>query len=254
MNGHRLRIGATGRLGVRIPHGFRLRIVLVSVLAAVALIAPATAQSRGRNSSTFSVQPDLRLCPAPFCGGVFVSLLNHRLTRCPDGTEREICHLADADWSPLGLNPDDVNRFQQALFAGRGLVRAELRPGRNVPGFGDLGLLVVTEGWIAASDRRPRGVFFRVTDLGFVCVTSPCFNLRQAVLNSATRRDISELDLSRAGASAATLDAALRQLSAASLIVAGRNRVVPATGPAGNGLELVASQFYLRVAPSPRAE
>ena len=237
----------------------RLRPALVAALIALALMAPATADSLERNSSYWSVQPDLRLCPAPLCGGVFVSLLNRPLTRCPDGAVRETCHLAGVDWNALGLNAEDRSRFEQAVLAGRGLVRGDLRrgqprPGGQPPGLDAPGLLVVTEGWIAATGSRPRGGFYRASDNGIVCVTTPCFSLREALLNTKSQRNVSGLDLASVGARAATVEAAWHQLRTSSILVAGRNRERTAAGPAGRGVELVATQFYLRVPPSPRSE
>jgi hypothetical protein len=224
----------------------------VTALAALAVAAPMSAASPPLSSGYFSVQPDLRLCPTPTCGGVFVSLLNRRLTRCPDGAQRETCHATDVDWSALGLNAEDASVLEQAVLAGRGLVRGDLRPGESIPGFGDLGVLVVTEGWIAASGRRPRGSFYRLSDNGTVCVTTPCFSLLEALLNTARRRTVSDLDLSRVGARAATVEAAWQQLRTDSILVAGRNVERPDAGPAGRGVALVATQIYLRVPPSRR--
>ena len=225
-------------------------LVVLSALTALAMPAPMSAASPPQNSGYFGVQPDLRLCPAPTCGGVFVNLLNRRLTRCPDGALRETCHVGSVDWSALGLNPEDTPVLEQAVLAGRGLVRADLRAGEQDPAIGNLGLLMVTEGWIAASGRRPRGSFYRLSDNGIVCVTTPCFSLRQALLNTQRRWTISDLDLSRVGARAPTIEAAWQQIRTDSILVAGRDFERPDAGPAGRGVELRATQIYLRVPPS----
>jgi hypothetical protein len=229
----------------------RHRSLLLLPLLALALSAPLLADPPPP-SSYFTVQPDLRLCPSPLCGGLFVSLVNRRLTRCADGAERESCYVGSVDWRALGLSAEDTSHFTQAVLAGRGLVAGELRAGESVPGFGRLGVLKVSEGWIAASGRRPRGTFYRVSDNGIVCVTTPCFSIREAVLNSRAQRSVSGLDLTRAGAQQRTVEAAWHELRTDAILVAGRNRERPDAGPGGRGLELVATQFYLRVAPAPR--
>src|SRR5262245_64485458 len=66
-------------------------------------------------SGYFSVQQDLRLCPTPVCGGVFVSLLNKRLTACPDGEQHPSCHAATVDWSRLGLSPAATAELEAAV-------------------------------------------------------------------------------------------------------------------------------------------
>lgn len=210
----------------------------------------AAAGSAPSKVAYFSVQPDPRLCPAPFCGGVFVSLLNHRLTPCPGGEQREACHASVVDWSRLGLSPAATAELEAAVLAGRGLVRGELKESQVADEIGPVVVLTVTEGWIAASARRPKGGYFQVADNGIVCITTPCFSVRELLLNASQRRKLSSLDLSAVGASEKALQTAFDQLHTGSILVAGRNRTVPNAGPAGTGVELAAAQFYLRVSRS----
>jgi hypothetical protein len=232
---------------VRTYHPF----VLVAAALSVALLAPAGPSAAAARPSPvggyFSVQPDLRLCPAPVCGGVFVSLLNKRLTTCPDGARRESCHASVVDWSRLALRPAAIAELEDAVLAGRGLVRGQLRAAGVGDENGPLVVLTVTEGWVAATGRRPGGSFFQIADNGIVCVTSPCFSLHEGLLNAKAQRALSGLDLAASGAAEKVIQAALGDVYAGSILVAGRNRTVPNAGPAGDGVELVATQFYLRV-------
>lgn len=210
---------------------------------------PATGASRGADSGYFSVQPDLRLCPAPTCGGYFVALLNRPSANCPSGGHLALCRVAVVDWSALGLDPAATADLQKAVLAGRGVVRGELQADSRAAGSVPTSRLVVTEGWIAAGDRPPRGGFFQVAGNGIVCVTTPCFTMHQSLVNTTRQGDISGLNLAGAGAPQASRDAASAELQDGSILVAGRIRNVPSGGPVA-GVELVASQFYLRVGGS----
>jgi uncharacterized protein DUF6748 len=162
-----------------------------------------------------------------------------------------MCRVTAIDWSRLGLDPAARADFEKAALAGRAVVRGELQLGALGAGPRPTARLVVTEGWIAAGGRLPRGGgFFQVASNGIVCVTVPCFSWRQTLLNTNRRGEISAVDLLGAGAPEASRNAAWTALGTGSILVAGRLRNVPDAGPAGAGVELVASQFYLRVGGS----
>lgn len=212
--------------------------------------APAAAGEEAQapqSAGYFSVQPDIRLCPAPDCGGVFVARLNRARTRCADGVEQPLCHASDLDLTRLGLDDAARARFDEALLAGRALLRGRLLPGRRIGDFPLLGRFVATEAWIAASGQEPSGRFYRVSDLGIVCVTTPCFSLRQRLLNSGKERDLSGLDLTESGASDEAIEDALAALGSAPILVAGRDRVHHDAGAGGPAIDLVAAQFYRRL-------
>jgi hypothetical protein len=226
---------------------FRIAVVAAvsTAVAAFAAIGLPPGGGRPAASGYFSVQPDLRLCPAPTCGGFFVSMLNQARVSCPGRGRAEMCQVASIDWSKLALGPAATTELENAVLAGRGVVRGDLVAGR---GSGSpLGQLVVREGWLAASARQPRGGFFSVVSNGVVCVTTPCFNLRKTLLNTTSRKSLSGLDLAPAGATEAARGEALHDVATSSILVSGRDRAVPDAGPAGKGVELVATQFYLRV-------
>src|SRR5678816_2734393 len=55
-------------------------------------------ESASPTHTFYFVQPDLRLCVAPHCGGYFYSLANGNKTTCLDGSKHERCYAASADW------------------------------------------------------------------------------------------------------------------------------------------------------------
>ena len=69
---------------------------------------------------------DPRLCPAPFCGGVFVERVNRRRLRCADGTRARECHVPILDFSALGLSAAEELTLQSDFANKRVLARGEL--------------------------------------------------------------------------------------------------------------------------------
>jgi hypothetical protein len=221
--------------------------VILALVLGLAL-GPSSSAVEARGAGTFRVEPDARLCPAPACGGVFVSLLNRALTRCADGEARPRCHASEVDLRRLELDGDRRAQLDQALAAGRLLLAGRLMSGGRDDDGGPRGRFVAAEAWIAATGAPAHGRFFRVTDRGIVCITTPCFSLREALINRAAVRGLSALDLGPSGAAPIAIADALGALEHEPLIVAGRNVLRPDAGPAGDGLELVAFQFYRRLA------
>ena len=170
-------------------------------------------------------RPDLRLCPAPFCGGFFVRLVNQRRLVCADGAKARECHAALLDWSALGLSEEDEAELLAAFGEKLLLVRGELEL-RDL-GFGQpVPVLAVSDAWRSAVGprseaparfesfrRRPRT--FGVVPSGIVCVTHPCPSLVQKLLNRRPVRALHEIDLSRAGASPDRVEAGSRRCSRA---------------------------------------
>src|SRR5581483_8338153 len=71
------------------------RLLAAATIVAAFLAGGARAQE-GAQEPVFRLRPDPRLCPSPFCGGVFASLVNRPLTTCFDGTSRPECYAAGA--------------------------------------------------------------------------------------------------------------------------------------------------------------
>lgn len=198
---------------------------------------------------------DQRLCPAPFCGGFFVERVNRRKTKCAEGGRAPECHAAIVDLSALGLDPaaeaELLNEFGQKRVLIRGdLVPAPTAVGPIVP------TLVARDAWRGVTGTQAGfGRYFGVIPSGIVCITHPCPSLISLLLNSKRAGFLHSLDLtSRSGATPEQVEEGLTELSQGPGLIAFGPRH-PIKGPAGTGKELVASEFYTRVAASsePRA-
>jgi hypothetical protein len=195
----------------------------------------------------YTVRHDPRRCIYPLCGGYWVSEVNRRLTRCPDGTRADECYVSDADLTALGLSEAQRLEVLEEAAAGRAVLRGQMLL-RSWTDFGDIGVLHVDGAWRAATDRRPVGAYQRVEQLPILCLVEPCFDIRSDILNRPRTVDFSGLDTSRVGADRETLAAAYEALAEGDLLVAGVARRDATPGPAGTyGRTLHASQLYLPV-------
>lgn len=208
--------------------------VVLLVAAALAGAGPAASDPAPSVSSYYVARADPRLCPSPMCGGIWVKRVN---------TEAKERYAASADLSRLGMV--DKAALQRLITEGRAVARGRLVRGR-VQGFPELDTLVVSEVWITSSRNRARGTFHRLRDRGIRCVTTPCFSVHAARLNSARHVNVSDVDLSHTGAGATDQGRALARIGKEGLIVAGRVVIEPNAGPAGRGRTYVATQFYER--------
>ncbi len=216
-----------------------MRITLIAVAALAASVLGAGAPAAAGTTDTtdvgtfqYVVEPDLRKCASPLCGGYWVSLANHRRTACSDGVLRRRCYVA--------LAADSRRHELRNRVAPGALVRADLES-RDFGLSGELGLLVVAD-VRAPAGSEPSGPFFRVRDLGIRCVRAPCFSLRAARVNKPSRVTLSGIDLRPAELSErdeSRAEAALATVSG--LFVSGQ--VVPT---ADGGRTLRVSRVYLK--------
>lgn len=225
----------------------RLGIVgLIALLAALVGGAPAAPASREGTAvapAYYVARADPRLCPSPMCGGIWVDRVNTDRTVCGDGARQEECYAAAADLRQIRVDGKGRVLLQRLVTEGRAVVRGKLVRGL-VEGFPELDTLVVSEVWAASSSlARARGTFFRLRDNGVRCVTTPCHSVRAARLNAGGHVDVSDLDLSRSGASPLERRRALDTLATTGLVVAGH---IVRDGP---GRTAVAYQFYVRATP-----
>ena len=207
------------------------------------------ADSISSTSTYYRARKDMRRCAYPACGGYFVKRVNQRTTRCVDGVYRNECYVSDILYSRLGLSDSALSAFADLVASGKAVVRGTYRVWyRDGRAFAKLG---VTEGWRPATDRAPTGTFYRVRDNGVRCITFPCFSIHEAKLNSTISTNLSGVDLGSAGAPEDLTQKGYDQIfgTTSGLVIAGVNRTVPRAGPAGDGRELVASQFYFKVVP-----
>jgi hypothetical protein len=219
---------------------------LLAVAALLAAGSSARSDTPRSVSSYYLARGDPRLCPSPMCGGLFVRLVNRTVTPCGDGAPQRECYVASPDLSTLPVPDERRSELAGLISEGQALARGTIVRGR-VEGFPQLDTLVVSEVWPASSSpRKPVGIFRRVRDNGIRCITTPCFSIHAAALNSGRHVNVSRVGLAGTGATTAERNRALALIAKDGLIVAGRVVIVPRAGPAGAGRVLVASQFYIQ--------
>ena len=189
-----------------------------------------------------ATRADLRRCAFPACGGYFVKAVNRALTRCADGTLQKECHVTTLNTSALSWSDADRTAFEKAFSSRQALVRGQLVALKGSTGVKS-DTLVITEGWAAQAGSKPLGVFYQLKNSGMVCITTPCPTLTETTLNYPISQNIHGLDLAASGATPAKVAAGNQALASTGVIAAGNHRSV--TGPAGQGLEFVATEFYL---------
>jgi len=216
------------------------RVGLAALLIAVAGIAPSSTFARTPPSGTamFLVQPDMRLCPSPLCGGYWVALANGARTRCGDGARQTRCYVARAV---------DRNRRALSSLPAGALLRGAIEQGQP---FAErrLDQLVVRAAYAPTGTADAGGGYYRVFDTGIVCIRAPCFSFRAQQVNGSSRITTSAVDLAASGATAAEIERAQSALRTRDGLYA---RARFAATPDG-GRVLRALRLYLR-APLPRA-
>jgi len=227
-----------GRAGI-LPRT-RLRLSPLFVLLAL-FAAPGSVGAQVGSFVYFSVTPDLRFCPTPTCGGFHLQAFNQTSTTCADGSQQTSCYVASADFGALEAPPS----FGSEEVIVLGWIESD-----DYPVFGNLGKLVVEWAWKGATPQASQGTFFQIRDLGIVCVAAPCFSIEAYVLNQTALLTLSGLDLAAVDATPAQLAAAQAARQRGDLLVAGMT--APDPGPAGEGLALIASQFWLPEPTKPR--
>jgi hypothetical protein len=182
-------------------------------------------------STYYRIRRDVRRCASPFCGGYYVTRVNHNYTRCANGRMAAQCYVAEIQWNN-----------QPQVEPNHALLRGNIVP-KRFRRFGNLGAFDVAESWQAAGTQPATGSFYRVRDRGIRCVTHPCLTHHAAMLNSTAHRNVAGVELS---------GAADNLISEAQSLMTGVDGVLVSattttvTGPAGMATALKASQFYLR--------
>ncbi len=204
--------------------------------AFIAATAFAVAAGAGAGSGTattpvhYLVRPDLRMCPSPMCGGVWVRRVNHATTRCVDGASRSECYAASI--VPRSAAAGDIVLGRLLLDESTGDPR--------------LGKLVAAGVWTQTGEPARRAPVYRVVDTGVRCVTAPCFSYRATLLERDRVLRLSDVDTTRVDLPPDTRRRILPSLSRGGILAAGTVRAVPNAGPAGTGRVLVAVQVWLR--------
>jgi len=178
---------------------------------------------------------DTRRCAAPTCGGVYVKRVNAATTRCLDGASRSECYVGVLDVSSV----PGAEAVKASLEAGKGILEASLV---GTAGAANVATLKATAAWVGVSGATPAGTFYKVSDSGLRCITTPCPSFKVSTVNGSASRNVEALTLNRtvpvasaAGQSAARVDAS------------GLGGILVASTSALSSKTLVASEFYRKV-------
>ena len=222
---------------VALATGAGLGIALLSTVSSpVSLADEQIPEVEKREAPYYLLRPDRRRCAFPLCGGYWIEAVNRELTQCGDGEGREACYVAEVDWKTIGVDGNE----------GATLVQGRQQP-KEFAGLGALLVLVPEKAFRPATDVAAKGQWYGLGHNGVVCITHPCFAIDELVLNGPDVKVISGIDLDGVGAAPDDMEAARGSLARGELIAVGENVAVPDQGPAGAGIVMVASQFFLRV-------
>lgn len=201
------------------------------------LVAVSDGQSAAFDPQGFySARQDFRRCASPMCGGIYVTEVNHRYLRCPDGKWAKECYVGNVDWQSLGGNVFDGDETL--------LLKGEITVGDDP--ITSWGTFVVDDAYRGAVDSPAKGFFVGVQSNGIVCITSPCFSYDQYFLNRRWQTTLSGIRLERTGADKQQIEQAYNILgNGEALLGVGYNRYVKELH--GRGKVFVATQFYLPV-------
>ena len=207
----------------------------------------AKADAPGSTYTYYFVQPDLRRCASPYCGGIFYRLANAETTRCHDGKKAERCYAASTDWKRLGLGEVGMAKMYDALSKNKNsslLVRAAIGSKDWGSGLGRFAELRPSEAWVSQGPHEAAGPLAKIEDTGIRCIAAPCPALREKKLNSAISLTIAELGWDKSGAIDDQISVALDKMHTDGLIVSGYRYTV--SGPAGQAKARTVTQFWLR--------
>jgi hypothetical protein len=223
-----------------------LGLLAVWAVLLAAGLGPVQAAAPTDGYYTFSRQ-DLRKCPWPVCGGIYVRQVNTQATRCADGVLRSDCYVAAVDTRNLGLSAVEAARFGDAFNAGRGLALGQLRMTRRILNGNPFAvpMLAASEAWLAqAPTPQNYGAFYAAANNGIVCVASPCDTLALSKLNSKKAgQAVAGLQLDQITLPASAKTEIQARLNQAGLLAAGV--LVPVKGEVGSDVALSARQIYL---------
>jgi hypothetical protein len=210
--------------------------LLSTVPSLVSLADEHTPEAERLEVAFYLLRPDQRRCAFPLCGGYWIEAVNRGLTQCADGDRREACYVAEVDWKTIGVDGSE----------GATLVQGRQQQ-KEFTGLGALLVLVPEKAFKPATDITAKGRWYGLSHNGVVCITHPCFAIDERVLNGPEEQVISSVNFDGVGAAPNDMEAARGSLARGELIAVGENVAVPDQGPAGAGIVMVASQFFLRI-------
>ncbi len=198
----------------------------------------------GGTYTYFVIEPDLRRCAAPHCGGFWLDKVNASLTRCHDGRMQERCYVASLDIGALGMSEAGLDRVRDAI-GGRQPVLVRGTFGRRTwPGVGVFGDFSPTEAWIGHGPNPADGPVVMIEATGVRCATWPCPSYREKKINGSATASLAEIGWDASGADDEAIGRAIAEVHGGLAIIAGRRYTV--RGPGGTGKARTATQFWLR--------
>jgi hypothetical protein len=225
---------------VREMVGRALLVALLAVAVAQIGAAPASGGPEIRPPVHYLARADARLCPSPMCGGLWLKAVNGARAPCASPVGGQ-CYVTGLDFRSFDLDEARQAKFTEQVANGGWLVTGYLTPA-DFEGFPELRALRVAGLRRPASARKASGAFRLLQDNGVRCVTHPCFSTRSTTLNTGKTVDVSEVDWSGTGASAAERRRADTLIATRQLVVSG----VVERSPDG-GRVVAASQIYFMV-------
>jgi hypothetical protein len=150
--------------------------------------------------------------------------------------------VSEIDWTAVGLSAEEASEASNNAGAGKVVFKGGYASASN--GSINYTTFAATEGWTAATDVAPTGIFYKAHDTGVKCITFPCPSIEATRLNRNKKptQTYAGLDLSPSGASDDQISAAWEDLTHDGLVISADTTVV--TGPGGKAQGLTASQFY----------
>lgn len=201
------------------------------------------ADSTSSTSTYYRGRFDARKCMFPLCGGVWVRRANFTKTKCLDGKWAAECYVAVVDPQKLGLGSSFLDdQVTSGFAAGTVLLRGKLAAG-TISGM-SVARLVAKEAWMAATADDPAvgDLFYRASDSGIRCFTTPCPSVHIAKLNSTVAANVDGVDLTAVPGTDADRAAAGSELMGIGLVIAAHKQQSTKGGKLA-----VASQAYRRV-------
>jgi len=242
----------------------RLSSILLSAVAGCASYAgpdeisqAATTEDEvaGTGDAYFEIARDVRKCAAPYCGGWYLSQLNHKVTTCHDGRAAAECYTPVLDWTFSNLPQTEQAKLLAACDEAAGssdvyaVVRGQFARTNTTTPQPQLGQFVIKGAWILEGDSHSAGEFVRLRDNGLRCLVAPCPSLTEDKLNTSKSSDISAIDYTPAGlTSEQIVECNEATFTPAGLLVAGVGYTFTENGTVGVGRMAMAA-FYPLGAP-----
>lgn len=186
----------------------------------------------------YTFKQDLRKCPSPICGGIFVKKVNKDKTLCADGSYQTECYVTAINWATkktVGFNIGNKKILLQGSIAKK-----------NFPGFGILGIFKVNEAYRPLTNKLldSKTLYAGLENNGLLCITTPCFSFDEHILNTKKTRLISDIDLSKVNLPHQVFT--FPDLSTGKvLLAAGHNHQTNL--PFGVGITFVANEIYVPI-------